>query len=313
MDYQSVYTSTGCKFIHHPELVKKLKKGFANPISLSISPTSRCNLQCTFCSNVNRDSHEDLDVEKCLEFIKTLKSIGLKAVTITGGGDPTMYHGINVLIQYCNMIGLKIGLITNGILLKGKVAQSCLDMLTWVRISMNGIDYNKRIDLPDIKGTLGFSYVINDQTTDAKFETLDGYVKEYRPEYVRIVPNCQVTIEQQEKNNREYSKLVEKLGKPYFYQAKVFEKPDHCYFGYTNPFLLHDGWIYPCSSVVLNDDADRQFHEKYRMVHMNMLPDFYKMPMKSFCNDSCSHCVFTAQNNILADLVHNDSPHNDFV
>jgi MoaA/NifB/PqqE/SkfB family radical SAM enzyme len=40
-----------------------------------------------------------ISAEKCLEFIKTLKSIGLKAVVITGGGDPTMYHGINVLIQ----------------------------------------------------------------------------------------------------------------------------------------------------------------------------------------------------------------------
>ncbi len=313
MDYQSIYTSTGCKFIHHPELVMRLKKGLAMPVSLSIAPTSRCNLKCSFCSNVNRDTHEDLDIRECISFVHELRNMGLKAVVITGGGDPTLYRDVNDLIQYCHQIGLKVGMITNGILLKEKVSAECLNVLTWVRISMNAIDYGKNFELPNIKGTLGFSYVLNDKTNDEILDALDSYVSVYDPAYVRMVPDCQSTTERQVENNLKYGEMVKQLGEPYFYQAKVFERPERCYFCYTNPFLLHDGWIYPCSSVVLNDDAEKKFHEKYRMVHMSQLADLYDMPIASFNNESCHHCVFTAQNRVLDDLLCIGSPHNDFV
>lgn len=307
MDKINTFTSTGMKILNHfPVLTKVVEKGLATPISLQVAPTSRCNLQCVFCSNVNRDKHEDLMPEELFAFLKKMQQQGLKTVEWTGGGDPTLYEFMNEMIIYAKGLGLQQGFITNGLALKEKLLRGSLEALTWIRVSMNAVDYSgKEIDLPDFNGTLGFSYVMNEHTDSQSMFLLDHYVKEYSPEYVRIVPNCQTTMEQQEKNNIEIAEIVKGLGEPYFYQPKVFETPERCWWGYFKPFLLHDGFIYPCSSVVLNEEAERQFHEKYRWVHMNAaIETLYAQEMSHRATDACSHCVFTSQNNMIDTLIH---------
>ena len=181
MNYVNKYTSTGCKLIHHPEVIRKIQEiKRATPISIQIAPTSRCNLRCEFCSNVKRTNHEDLDPHKLFDFIGTIKKLGAKTIEWTGGGDPTMYTYINECIDLANSLDLKQGFITNGIALDNLDTQS-LESLTWMRISMNGLDYGKRAKSPDKKhfsGTLGFSYVMNDKTSPDVLSRLDGIVKD---------------------------------------------------------------------------------------------------------------------------------------
>ena len=313
MDKVNVFTSTGAKLIHHPESIERLQiHKMGSPISLQIAPTSRCNLSCDFCSNINRDLHEDLPLIPLLKFIDTLSTMGLKVIEISGGGDPTLYHGINELIDHCHIIGLKIGLISNGTLLKKKITQKNLDKLHWLRISMNCLDYLDSVDIPIIKGTLGFSYVMNNRTDPRILERLQSYVNFVNPEYVRIVPNCQATHEEQKENNRSLSSMVEQWGHPYFYQTKEFQKPDNCYWGYFKPFLLHDGFVYPCSSVVLNDTANRKFHDMFRWSTMEEYPTKLLSVIQPFSTENCTHCVFTSQNNLVHSIL-NTNGMEDFI
>ncbi|KKL92266.1 hypothetical protein LCGC14_1886370, partial [marine sediment metagenome] len=79
MDKLSQFTSTGMKIINHPEVIELIKlEGKASPVSLQVAPTSRCNLKCVFCSNVNRDKHEDLDFDELISIIYQLEYLGLK-------------------------------------------------------------------------------------------------------------------------------------------------------------------------------------------------------------------------------------------
>ena len=55
----------------------------------------------------------------------------------------------------------KIGLISNGIQVVENIDKENLDELQWLRISLNSLDYVEDIQVPSIKGTLGFSYVWN--------------------------------------------------------------------------------------------------------------------------------------------------------
>lgn len=298
------YTSTGYKLIHHPDVLRKLKYfRMAAPVSLQIAPTSQCNLNCIFCSNVNRTEHESINSTELVDFLSALRFIGLKSVEWTGGGDPTMYLHINELISLCSTLGLRQGMITNGVALDRNVKKECLDKLDWVRISMNCLDYVKDIQVPSIKGTLGFSYVYNALTTDTTLSRLDEYVHRFHPSYVRIVPNCQSSDEEQERNNVILSEMVSEMGPPYFYQEKVFRKPSACYWCYLKPFLLHDGYVYPCSSVVLNSDAGRKFHEKYRWCKMSKLVLKYSETVEPFDSSSCHHCVFAPQNDMICDIL----------
>jgi hypothetical protein len=97
--------------------------------------------------------------------------------------------------------------------------------------------------------------------------------------------------------------MVDKIGPPLFYQPKVFSKPDFCYWGYFKPFVLHDGYVYHCSSVVLNQEAERQFHAKYRMGTIEEYCELIKDKIVPYIPKSCSHCVFCTQNETIHDLL----------
>ncbi len=270
-----------------------------------MAPTSRCNLKCLFCSNINRTKDEDLDWNNLMKFIIDMGLLGAKTIEWTGGGDPTLYSYINEAILFAYTRGFEQGLITNGLGFKNLESGS-LSVLKWIRISMNCFDYVDSIDIPKLSNntTLGFSYVVNNKTTKEMVKRIDALIDRYNPKYVRVVPNCQATDEQQKKNNKYLSKEVEKLGHPYFYQAKTFNKPDKCYWGYLKPFVLHDGFVYRCSSVVLNDDAERSFHDKYRWCHVSEFKSIYKKEIIPYIPDSCHHCVFTKQNNLVDSIIH---------
>jgi sulfatase maturation enzyme AslB (radical SAM superfamily) len=79
----NTYISTGKKILRHLDKLKKFQEfKIIEPISLQIAPTSRCNLNCCFCSNVNRTKHEDLNFSKIIEFVN-----GTNPLTVewTGG------------------------------------------------------------------------------------------------------------------------------------------------------------------------------------------------------------------------------------
>lgn len=313
MNQENTFTSTGAKIIHHPEVIKKVIDGkYATPISLQIAPTSRCNLKCSFCSNANRETHEDLPITEIIDLLRELRRSGLKTVEWTGGGDPTLYEDIQEAIFAARTLGLKQGFITNGILLSKKITQSLLNKLWWVRISMNCLDYVDDIEIPEILGTLGFSYVMNDKTTVGTIVRLKQHVAKYHPAYVRIVPNCQATDEEQIENNLKYSKMIEDWGTPFFYQAKTFAAPQRCWWGYFKPFVLHDGNVFRCSSVVLNAGSDYTFHEKFKWCTIEELPDMYRSVMKEYTPIECNHCVFKGQNDLVDSLI-NKTGMEDFI
>lgn len=313
MDSLNTWTSTGSKIMLHPDVIKRIqaeRKGTL--VTLQVAPESRCNLKCSFCSNAKREKHETLELGRITGLLLELIPRGLKCIEISGGGEPALYPYINGLIEFAYNFGLKIGLISNGILLKKNIHQDVLNQLSWLRVSMNGLDYIDSIVLPEIRGTLGFSYVMNEKTNKDVISKLNGYVEKYKPAYVRVVPNCRATNKEQETNNRNYSELIAKWGEPYFYQPKIFGKPDNCLWCYFKPFLLHDGFVYPCSSVVLNDTADVQFHDRFRWCPMEELPVKYDFPMESFSNEECNKCVFKQQNDMIESIF---NPNNmaDFI
>ena len=298
---ENEYTSTGIKLLHHPDVTKLIKtKHKAGPISLQVAPTSHCNLNCSFCSNAKRDKHESLSVDVVCDLLSRLSHFGLNTVEWTGGGDPTLYENINYVIAYANVLGLEQGFITNGVAL---YRVKDLDSLKWLRISVNCLEYVDDIVIPEISGTLGFSYVWNERTDLKILGRIQRYVDKYKPAYVRIVPNCLASSDEQRINNDKYSELVSQWGPPYFYQRKEFERPDSCWWGYLKPFAHHDGWVYPCSSVVLNSGADGRFHERFRWVRIVDIPKLYNNEMQPVASDECDHCVFKKQNDHVSYLI----------
>jgi len=174
------FTSTGAKLFWHQEAIAKLRDGKGMPIVTHIMPTDVCNFRCSFCSVQYREG-DALELPDILEYLDTLKELGLKAVIISGGGNPILYKcpktrsDFNVLISEIYERDLEIGCISNGMKMKeypdGRkswttVKPETLDKLSWLRISLSGWDHPEReCYTPDVDPTittLGGSYVLHD-------------------------------------------------------------------------------------------------------------------------------------------------------
>jgi Fe-S oxidoreductases len=113
------FTSTGEKLLHHQEAMENLRNGKGFPISCWIAPTDVCNAKCSFCS-VGERPGDVLPMRIINGFLDQLCPLGLKSVTLSGGGNPLLYKcketgtDFNGLCDSIHARGLEMALITNG-------------------------------------------------------------------------------------------------------------------------------------------------------------------------------------------------------
>lgn len=181
------YTSTGVKFFAHQEVMQNLRNGKGQPVVTHVMLTDVCQHTCAFCS-VQARAGDSLPFDVVSQYIDILQRYGLKAVILSGGGNPILYKckttgaNFNDVVDAIHSRGLEIGLITNGMPLRWfteyhpfgdtlraswkNVLPDTLDKLTWIRVSMSGFDHDeKEVYVPDVnpmKTALGFSYVAHD-------------------------------------------------------------------------------------------------------------------------------------------------------
>lgn len=103
------------------EVVKRLKnwgKGRKRgPYSIQLNPTNRCNLECRFCWQRTNDEidYSEVSDERYADLIQEAKSLGVKEIEITGGGEPMMRKGLVMrLIEEVKNQDINGKLITNG-------------------------------------------------------------------------------------------------------------------------------------------------------------------------------------------------------
>jgi len=346
---EHMFTSTGTKIDHHTEVMQKFHEtGYATPIVSHIMPTDVCNLACSFCSVGNRNDAKGkkfygLDLDKIETYLDTLTLRGLKAVILSGGGEPTAYqdregHNFRDLISAIKERDLEIGLITNGTMLD-RYNDVIDNSFKWVRVSLYPSEYGLEIlnvekPLPK-ETTLGFSLVIAENIREGgpsggayklsndEGELLrhyKGHVEEILPfiqnkggQYLRLTPDCHVHGEAfirlhnvAEALKAEYSDVKTEDGRPIaLHQHKMHGTPGNCYLGFFHPVLYADGLVYPCDSNILNDDIDRRFKPEYAAATWDTADKLYNYPVTSLVNTGkmCPRCVFTRNNNRLENVL----------
>lgn len=308
MSKEEVFTSSLTKLLRHPERLADAAKGNWKPITLQVSPTDNCNLACDFCS-VDKRKGDTIPIVDLEHAISDFVDLGIKSIEFTGGGDPTMYRDINRVIDYGASRGLSMGMITNGLKLDN-VGQEQLDKLDWLRISLSYLDFapDKRLDVPKIKGTLGFSYVMNEQTDVRKLNMIEGLAQKHNAEYVRIVPNCK-DIKEQQAMQRTMGMLKSSYPS-FFFQSKPYDVHDECRIGRLKPFLNSDGNIYQCSAASLYGG---KFSDPWKMCHMSEIKEAWKN-LKPMNTGNCERgkCFYSEQNKALSSLEVK-VPHENFI
>lgn len=312
-DSEHKYTSTGIKFWCHEEQMKNYKDGNPNTIiSTHISPEGRCNLLCDYCSVTHRKVHHRIELDTIKRYITTLKKYGLKAVIVTGGGEPTLYPHINDLLVWLKDQNLDVGMINNGTQ-TNRVKH--WDLLSWVRVSLNIFnDWENKITFPMDEVSedciVGGSFVYTNQNMDT-MKRVSDLANKIGFKYVRILPNCLLEQGGLINSHNELDEMLVKINNPiFFHQQKLHATPNTeiCHQSFFRPYLseANGGTVYPCDSVVLND-AIAEFSEKYAICLAEDVEKYILGEIKPKFKpcDDCSGCVFET-NIMMLDKWKND-------
>lgn len=170
------------KVVHHIDRLNSIKtEGRCVPITIHLAPTTYCNCSCYYCYVKDYNTHKcQLEKEALFSFLEAAADKGVKAVEITGGGEPTVYPHFDETVIKCHELGLDVGLVTNGYHLNPNV----LKYATWIRVSIDTFDKEKyrkirNANLPDLSCikelseygvVVGASCVITESNYDDVFE-----------------------------------------------------------------------------------------------------------------------------------------------
>lgn len=321
------FTSTGIKFWRHQEQMLNYKNGGTNTVvSTHISPEGTCNLKCPYCSVTYRKNASRIELSVIKDYVLKLKTRGLKAVILTGGGEPTLYKHFNELIIWLKQQDLSVALITNGTNSR-LVDDDVWKLFSWVRVSVNLFEgWEEKINIPshllNSKCILGMSHVftvehelIQHSSIQEYFKKISNLATKLNAKYIRILPNCLLEQETLLKVHNGLDTIFKELkDERFFHQYKFHETPNTkvCHQSYFRPYLSEEpfhetgipGTVYPCDSVVLNSSVTH-FAQKYQLCSATDILNYIdkKINHKFVPCEDCKGCVFTDNVNMLDNWI----------
>ncbi|HEY0836143.1 MAG TPA: radical SAM/SPASM domain-containing protein [Azospirillum sp.] len=137
------------KFLGFTDRLQALREGtLVAPVHIRIKPINRCNHHCWYCA-YRADTlqlGEDMDLDsvipeaKMFEIVEDVVAMGVKAVTFSGGGEPLLYKPLPDVIDRLAAGGVRVGCLSNGANLRGRMADAFARHGTWMRISIDAWD-----------------------------------------------------------------------------------------------------------------------------------------------------------------------------
>lgn len=137
------------KFLHFTDHLTALREGrVVAPVHVRIKPVNRCNHHCWYCAyrtdalqlGSGMNEADVLPAAKMAEIVEDLITMGVKAVTFSGGGEPLLYKTLPETVERLAEGGIRVATLTNGANLKGRMAEAFARHGTWVRISLDAWD-----------------------------------------------------------------------------------------------------------------------------------------------------------------------------
>ena len=131
----------GNKLLHHPEHLSSVLRGERPfPLQLEIDLTNRCNHSCSFCNMADtlKSDNSILDFHILQARLEEAYSLGSRAISFSGGGEPLTHPQFSQIITFASNIGYDIGIVTNGALINKEKTKSISNSVDWIRFSIGG-------------------------------------------------------------------------------------------------------------------------------------------------------------------------------
>lgn len=341
------------KIFHHRDQIDSFRKGERpRPIHVQLILTNRCNQHCNFCayrcngysSNEEFDDSNSIPLDKALEIVHDCARLKVKAVELTGGGEPTIYPGFDQVCRHLAGNGIQFGVVSNGSYWPDKVLNA-LWMASWVRVS---IDCSRAQTYASIRGSTIETYAKvreNLRRLKQKSNTVIGVgfvvTKDNWPEILEAASKAK----QDGADNFRISAVFQNEGTHYFHgfyeeardlcrRAKELEDDKFTVFNLfgdriedlrhrhpTNPFcpIQHlvtyigaDLNVYRCCVLAYNERGalaslkNQTFYDAWRS-------QFVNWALTSFNATSCPHCMFNKKNETIRYAINPNPDHVNFL
>lgn len=298
------------------------------PVMFDIHPTLACQNKCYFCISANihiaGKEHTNFSRAHMLDWnvlqraAIDMKSMGVKSVQLTGGGEPSVYPQFGELLSILKP--MKVGLITNGIVLS-QYAREVKLFTNWVRFSL---DASNRQMYRQIKGADHFDEVMESITViaDGKPGPRVGVAYIITPESVKGVEDIilelkglpidylqfkdvvqrgmRLTDEYHAKVDKAIAGMRREVKFPILYTkhgdgashvSKVCSALDYV------AVLGADGHIYGCCHLEYMPEAS------YGSIYDKSLREIWAgKPVIDINEDNCWNCRFTQMNQVIDGL-----------
>jgi Fe-coproporphyrin III synthase len=351
---------TPLKIFHFKEKIDSLPIGnpeILSPLHIRIKPTNICNHNCYYCAyraenlqlGQDMSKTDSIPREKMLEITDDIISMGVKAITFSGGGEPLVYPHLAEVLKKLADSPVRFASLTNGSKLKGEIADMFAMHGTWVRVSMDGWDDSSYADYRNVPNgefkkvmnnmtefkkldgpcKLGVSYIVDNINAFHVYEAIIKF-KDIGVDSVKISP-C--IIDNNGKKNNAFHRPFFNRVKDQIARAKkdvenatfeIFdayheldEKFDKdytwCPYCQILPVIGADQNIYPCQDKAYNLNEGLLGSIRDRSFKDFWFQDksvFFKINPFEHCRH---HCVANAKNKLLLDYLDADPDHIGFV
>ncbi len=346
------------KIFHYNEKVESLAQDqeIQAPLHIRIKPTNVCAHNCWYCAyrSDNYQLGEDMKLkdaipkEKMDEIITDLIDMDVKAVTFSGGGDPFYYPYLLETVEKLSQSDIKFSALTNGVNLKGKLAEVFSKYGTWLRISIDGWDdksyakyrsikegeYTKVIEnlkaFKKLDGDcyLGISIVVDKDNAPHIYDMLKTFhdigVNSVKVSACLIGDNIEEvnayhkpyledTKKQIQKAINDFKESDFEIQDSYYEITSRYEKDyNWCPYTQINPVIGADMMVYSCHDKAYTKSGQLGSIEdtSFKTMWNNDKEKFYKINPKKQCNH---HCMVSVQNQYLLDYLSVDKNHLEFV
>jgi len=299
------------KLARNADIIKSLPV-YVPPYHVMLYPTNKCNRNCSFCCSGNRDKTLEFKTNDLLFKMQKLGEYGARSVSIAGGGEPLLHPEINQIIHGLWMMGLKVGIVTNGDYLN-TLDERSLGMLTYVRISASD-EYKfdpkwwLRIAQPIVTQNpyigWSFSYVLTKKFDHSNLNDYIFTADKFKFSHIRVVRDVLDP-------NVPDDSIIETKSKRVIWQPRRNppKGAKECWVSLLRPLLAPDGYVYPCCGIQFaHDPPVRDNPETFRM---GPIPRPW-VDQKPFPGEMCDRCDYSEYNDYIS-LIKSEVQHEDFI
>lgn len=306
IDRLASYTASSIfpvKLIHNERILDE--EGRIVPFHIQLCPTNECDLNCECCSCAGRQRDLCLPWLDVREMLVMFASLGTRALTITGGGEPMLYPETNELMDTANRLGIKVGLVTNGLtILRLETSE-----LAWLRVSFSDARSPTKAFLDNLHAAVAkmpqidwsFSYIL---TRNPRYDTLKiitQFAEEHNFSHIRLVSDL-MDLDSVPEMSEAKSALQGTPGElRVIYQGRkeYTAGQKHCLISLLKPTIGADGGIYPCCGAQYAlANPSRDFEKAMKMGHWTEFPEIM-YEQRYFDGSVCVRCYYKGYNDAL--------------